>query len=130
AQSSHVGDMNTASHRSTRGSAPSFARLSRVSGGRHNFGEARCSYRSIQGGEGVLVGRCKRATKETRDRAERGSAVRGSAGASVRPKRTSSPTAYRDASTRKNLAPRRDHRSVVSTGRLDRALLRRVINVN
>jgi hypothetical protein len=40
--------------------------------------------------EGVLVSRVKRATKETRDRAERGSAVRGSAGASVRLKRTPS----------------------------------------
>src|SRR3954467_5268699 len=42
---------------------------------------------------GVLAGAFpKRATKETRDRAERGSAVRGSARASVAPKRTPTPT--------------------------------------
>jgi hypothetical protein len=52
----------------------------------------------MQGGEGVLVGAFQsEREEETRDRAERGSAVRGSDQASVAPKRTPSPTTYRDA---------------------------------
>src|SRR6266480_2405786 len=46
------------------------------------------SYGSVQGGEGVLVGALQsEREEETRDRAERGSAVRGSDQASVAPKR-------------------------------------------
>ena len=59
---------------------------------------AACSYRSMQGGEGVLVGAFQsEREEETRDRAERGSAVRGSDQVSVAPERTPSPTTYRDA---------------------------------
>jgi len=56
------------------------------------------SYRSLQGGEGVLAGALQsEREEETRDRAERGSAVRGSDQASVAPERTPSPTPYRGA---------------------------------
>ena len=58
----------------------------------------RCSYETVCGGEGVLVGAFQsEREEETRDRAERGSAVRGSDQASVAPKRIPSPTIRRDA---------------------------------
>ena len=53
----------------------------------------RCSYDTVPGGEGVLVGAFQsEREEETRDRAERGSVVRGSDQASVAPKRIPSPT--------------------------------------
>src|SRR5947207_965475 len=55
-------------------------------------------YESLQGGEDDLIGRSNEREEETRDRAERGSVVRGSDQASMRPERTSSPTACRDPS--------------------------------
>jgi hypothetical protein len=51
----------------------------------------------MQGGEGVLVAASSEREEETRDRAERGSVVRGSDQASVAAKRIPSPTTYRDA---------------------------------
>src|SRR3954452_2851715 len=49
--------------------------------------------RPVLGGEGVLVGALQsERVEETRDRAERGSVVRGSDRASVAPKRTPAPT--------------------------------------
>jgi len=53
-----------------RGSAPSKARQVREKVGTkrtHPVAKRRCSYRSMEGGEGVLTGRGKRATKEPRD---------------------------------------------------------------
>jgi len=59
------------------------------------------SYDAVQGGEGVLVGAFQsEREEETRDRAERGSVVRGSDQASVAPERTPSPTERRDADRR------------------------------
>jgi hypothetical protein len=59
----------------------------------------RCTYRPGEGGEGVLVGAFQsEREEETRDRAERGSVVRGSDQASVAPERIPSPTKCRDAS--------------------------------
>src|SRR6266849_9979973 len=52
-----------------------------------------CCYDTVPGGEGVLAGALQsEREEETRDRAERGSVVRGSDQASVAPKRIPSPT--------------------------------------
>src|SRR5713101_2304483 len=93
-----------------------------------------CCYDTVPGGEGVLVGALQsEREEETRDRAERGSVVRGSDQASVAPKRTPSPTAYSDAGRsallREYGAFAANHFGVVAAGRFDRALLSRVIDV-
>src|SRR3954468_18626197 len=89
-----------------------------------------------EGGAGVLVGALQsERVEETRDRAERGSAVRGSDQASVAPKRIPSPTPRRDADRseillRQHRAVGRDYRCVVAAGRLDGAPLGRVVDVH
>src|ERR1700693_3456062 len=97
--------------------------------------EGSASHRSVQGGEGVLVGALQsEREEETRNRAERGSVVRGSDQASVAPKRIPSPTAYsgagRSALLREYGAFAANHLGGVAARRLDRSVLGRVIHVH
>ena len=74
----------------------------------------------MQGGEGVLVGASQsEREEETRDRAERGSAVRGSDQASVAPKRIPSPTPRRDV---RYTAKRRPHYEKIINVRAQKAV--------
>src|SRR4029078_1432888 len=83
-----------------------------------------------QGGEALVGGDLgARPRRRATERSE-GALLAAPPELAVSPKRTPSPTACEDASTRKYIALRCDNRRVIPAGRFDRSFLGRVINVH